>query len=344
MATSLSPYLDIHRLKHFGVQTLHVKSSALEGNPLGDPCLRTHPVLVPRTSPPKEGFPVVFVLSGFTGNGTQAFNVKTFEPNQPELLDQARDRGEAPAAIFVFVDAMTFWGGSQFINSTGTGRYEDFVAKETVDAVLEHLPSAKTADRWCVTGGSSGGYGALHLASRFPERFGYCAAIAPDSFFEASLLTGMMTGLAMIAKIGGVEAVKRELQEGKLTRRKDYHVVLDTIAMGLCYAPDGRGGVDWPIDPQTGVVIPDKFARVKEWDPVVFLEKRTEQVRKLKGVFLDVGMRDQFFLQYGSRQIKQLFERSKIPLTYSEFDGTHFEIGERRPFVWKWLAQNWIKP
>ncbi len=332
--------LEFTSLSFFNVQTLVIESAALQDNPLGDSPIRYNPVLVPRGDVPADGWPVVFVLSGFTGNGPNSFNVKTFEANTPQVIDRCRARGEAPDAVYVFCDAMTSWGGSQFINSAGMGRYEDFIAIDLVGAVRENFRVSPRPEQWCVAGGSSGGYGALHLASAHPEIFGLAAAIAPDSFFEASLLGEIWTALPVIEKMGGVRGVHAELESGRLTRRKDSHVVLNAIAMGLCYASDGRGDVDFPVNLRTGVLISEVWQKWKRHDPVVFLADRASNVMKIKSIYLDAGTRDQFHLQFGTRQIADVLKRLGARFTHQEFDGTHFDIGERRPEMWKWLRSS----
>jgi enterochelin esterase-like enzyme len=341
MKAKLSDGFDCHVFACFDVHTLVIESEVLRQNPLGDSHLRRHPVLVPRGAAPASGWPVVFVLSGFTGSGHHAFNFKTFESNTPEVLDRCAAKGEAPLAVYVFVDAMTSWGGSQFLNSQGMGRYEDHIADEIRRAVSEQFQVTESAERWCVTGGSSGGYGALHLASRYPRWFGVAAAIAPDSFFEASLLPEIYQALPLIEKLGGVVGVRRELEAGKLTKRKDSHVLLNVIAMGLCYAGDGRGDFDLPVERVSGKILSPVWEKWLRHDPVVFLRDRAAAVRELKNIYLDVGTRDQFHLQFGTRQIRQVLSEIGLVPQYSEFDGTHWDIAERRPYVWKWLKTLW---
>ena len=329
-------------LESFDIRTLVIESRVLRSNPVGDSNVKRSPVLVPKGDRPSSGWPVVLMLSGFTGNGTHVFNHKTFEESQPQILDRLVSRGEAPRAIYVFCDAMTSWGGSQFIDSRGQGRFETYIATELVRGVLDSLPASREPQDWCVMGGSSGGYGALHLASRHPEIFGVVVAIAPDCFFEASLLSEIRTALPLIEKIGGVQAVRDELVNGKLSRRKEWHTILNAIAMGLCYADDGAGGVEWPIDAKTGVVVEHIWKRWLAHDPIVFLPERVESIRKWNGCLLDVGTRDQFQLQYGTRQLSSfLSEVLAARLSFTEFDGTHFDIGDRRPMAWKWLMGIW---
>ena len=338
-SSSLNTGLFTNPYRHFELSTLTIESEVLRSNPLGDSPVRYNPVLIPKGKAPAAGWPVVFQLAGFSGNGPFVFNLKSFEEGQPRILDRAVEKGEAPRAIYVFIDAMTSWGGSQFINSSGTGRYEDYIVKELACAVAA-LPDVSTQPgRWCVTGGSSGGYGALHLASSYPERFGIAAAVAPDCFFEVSLLTEFLTALPTLKKLGGVPGVKKELDAGRFMKRRDAHTVLNAICMGLCYAPDDAGGFELPVDRENGRVLPEIFAKYRKRDPIEFLVARKSQVSKIKSIYLDVGTRDQFYLQYGARQIRDVLTDMRASLTYQEFDGNHFEIGDRRPEVWKWLLQ-----
>lgn len=339
----IKPQFAVFEFKNFDLMTLMVESQALQGNPLGDPSRRHCPVMVPRGPVPSEGWPVVVILSGFTSNGPQAFNIKSYQSATPELLDQAVGRSEAPRALFVFCDATTVWGGSQFIDSAGCGRYGTFVSNELHHAILQapHLSASKSSDSWCVMGGSSGGYGALQLSSRCPDKFGFAIAIAPDSFFDASLLPEIRTALPVLRRMGGVKGALTELRNGKLMKRKDWHVVVNVLAMGLCYAPMSDGEPAWPIDADNGKVLIDVWREWSRHDPLEFLRARISQIQKVKCFYLDVGDRDQFQLQYGTRQIRDLLLQLGANVHYVGFDGTHFDLAERRAPAWSWLHSQW---
>ncbi|MEO0335345.1 MAG: alpha/beta hydrolase-fold protein [Pseudomonadota bacterium] len=325
-------------MKSFSVATLHVDSEALKGNPLGDPHVRKNPMLLPKGDTPKGGWPIVFVLSGFAGNGTKAFNEKGFEQNYPQEIDDLASRGKAPLAVYIFVDAWTKWGGSQFINSNSVGSYEDYIACDLVAGVKDYVEASDKPENWIVVGGSSGGYGALHLGSRYPNVFGRVAAIAPDSFFEASLLPDIYKALPVIHKMGGLQEVKSSLEEGKLLNSRSGFSVLNAIAMCRCYLPmDNKEGFEFPVDIDTGVRIEERWQRLKEQDPVVFLHQRKDKVEKLKAIYVDVGLFDQYNLQFGGRQIRQCLRPMGVDLTYTEFEGSHNDLGKRRPQMLEWL-------
>src|SRR3990172_4615552 len=104
---------------------------ALRDNPLGDPARREIPVyLPPGYDRSGRRYPVIYWLHGFTGTGLAATNYHPWVPSLPELIDRVIQEG-APPAILVMADGWTTYGGSQYINSTATGRYEDAV-KELV--------------------------------------------------------------------------------------------------------------------------------------------------------------------------------------------------------------------
>lgn len=344
MTAQVFDRLEMYPLDALKIQTLVVESEALKSNPLKDPFVRFNPVVVPRVGAPKGGWPVVFFLSGFAGNGSKAFSDKGFDLNTVQELDRAVIRGEAPRAIYVFVDAWTFWGGSQFLNSAGMGNYQNYILNELIPLLKTNFPCQSDSEFWAVMGGSSGGYGALHLASLAPEVFSRCAAIAPDCFFEASLLPEVFLAIPLIEKMGGVSEVKVALEKGLFLKRRNAFSALNAIAMSLCYSPaKNKDGLEFPVSRLTGVRDEGVWNKWKQKDPIYFLSQRKDKIKNLTGIFLEVGKHDQYHLQYGSRQIKEILKPISNSFHYSEFDGSHNDIGERRTMVWKWLQTSWDK-
>lgn len=341
MKNEILENLSSYEIKNFSVRTLKIQSAVLKNNPLHDPFVRFNPILVPHDN--NQPWPVILVLSGFTGNSPFYFNGKFNELNAVQTIDKAYAQGEAPQALYVFVDALTSWGGSQFINSAATGNYEDYIINELVPALKNQFPISNKAADWCISGGSSGGYGALHLGSKYPDVFGYIGAIAPDCFFEASLLPDLYQALPLWEKYkqSGHNAL-HDLRNGKLMKHRNWHNLLNAFGMAACYSPNGTtGDFMLPLDVQTGEKIPALWEKWLAKDPIYFLEKRIPGLKKCEGIYLDVGSKDNFNLQYGSRQISKLFKKHEIDHEYVEFDGNHFDIGDRRTEVWKWLSSKW---
>lgn len=327
------------KFKNFDVHNLHLVSSILDQNALGDSPFRNNPILIPRIQQ-KEKLGVVIVLSGFAGNGTKYLGDKGFDETFMQQLDRIYHQKLAPYAAYVFVDAWTFWGGSQFINSKAVGRYEDYILKELLPCVFSifNIDSKKTA----IMGQSSGGYGALHLSSKYPDVFKYCGALAPDCFFEASLLPDLYKASPYLSKNSHYSSLKTLHQQRQILKQKNGFSIINAIAMTACYSPSTKGrSIDWPIDFKTGKLNLKTWKRWLDHDPLCFLPKRKRQLLKLKGLFLDVGNRDEFHLQMGLRQIHANLKKSRINHHYSEFDGGHFDAHERYPLFWEWLTKKW---
>jgi len=92
--------------------------------------------------------------------------------------------GESPPAVIVFVDASTSWGGSQFLNSTGTGRYLDYLCEEVIPFIDARYPTIARWDHRGVSGKSSGGYGAMVIPMLRRGVFGALASHGGDALFE----------------------------------------------------------------------------------------------------------------------------------------------------------------
>ena len=87
-------------------------------------------------------------------------NRAAFRPTFIELLDDA----DIDARV-VFVDAWTSVGGSQFVDSAGSGRYHTYICQEIVPFVDSRY---ETNGFRGVAGKSSGGQGAAVTAAPWP--------------------------------------------------------------------------------------------------------------------------------------------------------------------------------
>ena len=86
---------------------------------------------------PSGDTPSVYVIQGLTGQLDMWRNRSPFRRNFPELADDLFARGEAPPVIVVWVDCWTSLGGSQFLDSPGTGNYLTYLCDEVVPFVDE---------------------------------------------------------------------------------------------------------------------------------------------------------------------------------------------------------------
>jgi enterochelin esterase-like enzyme len=135
------------RALHGRLDELVVESELLAGNALGDSARRPHYVYRSPGAGAAGPVPSVYVIQGFTGQVDMWKGRSTFEPTMIERLDAMFAQGGCPEAIVVFVDAWTSRGGSQFLNSSATGPYLDYLCDEIVPFVDERYPTHADRDR-----------------------------------------------------------------------------------------------------------------------------------------------------------------------------------------------------
>ncbi|MBI4789925.1 MAG: esterase family protein [Chloroflexi bacterium] len=306
-------------------------SNVLRDNPLGDPFVRRVPVYLPPGYESGDArYPVAYVLTGFTGRGTMLLNDAAWDENIAQRMDRLIAEGKVRPMILVMPDCFTRIGGSQYINSSAVGRYEDHIVQELVPYFDAKYKTLADRDHRAVAGKSSGGYGSVMLATRNPDVFGLMASHSGDMYFEYGYKPDIIKALRALPKYGGLDKFWNDFPTMH-PKSGDFPPTLNTIAMAACYSPNPNAphGFDLPFDLETGELREDVWARWLEWDPVYLVDKYAEALRSLRLIYLDAGLRDEFNLQYGARIfVKRLKERG-IPYVHQEFDDGHMGIQYR---------------
>ena len=309
-------------------------SQVLAGNPLGDPHVRPVPVYLPPgyDDDPTRRYPVVVVLTGYGSTGPLLLNRRAWEESLPQQLDRLITAGRMAAAIVVMPDCWTRYGGSQYLNSSALGRYEDYLIQEVIPWVDAHYRTLPDAAHRGIMGKSSGGYGALVQAMHHPEMFGAVACHSGDMYFEFCYLGDIAALHANLASYGGWEQVRARLEEIRPKNAKFYQTV-GALAYSMAYAPnpDAPDGFDMPIDLSTGALDEAVWARWLAHDPVRKIDQPgcADALRQLKLLYLDCGERDEFHLQVGARVFTRKLTALGIPYHYEEFPDGHFDIHYR---------------
>ena len=305
-----------------------ITSAVLRGNPLGDPFVRRVPIyLPPDYEKDRARFPVVFVLAGFTGRGITFLNDAPWEETLPQRMDRLLAQGKVRPMILVMPDCFTRLGGSQYINSPAVGRYEDHVTQELIGFVDEKYRTLADREHRAVVGKSSGGYGAISLAMRHPEKFGIMASHSGDLYFEFCYKPEFPSALRVLQKYGGLDKFWNDFPTIH-PKDRGFSAVLNIVAMSACYSPNPRApqGFDLPFDPETGELRGEVWQRWLAWDPVCIVDKHLNALRSLHLIYFDAGLRDEFNLQYGARIFAQRLKELGVNFAHEEFDDGHFDI------------------
>jgi S-formylglutathione hydrolase FrmB len=325
-----------------------IASLALQGNALGDPSLRDVYVYLPPgydTAPPSRRYPLVLLLTGFTGLGESPFQRQAFSESLNERLDRLIDERKIAPMIVASPDCFTSLGGSQYVDSPAVGDYETFVVREVVPHLDALFRTREGPRHHGVCGKSSGGYGALMLGMKHPDVFGAVASHAGDAYFDYCYAYDFVKCWDALRDAGGVAEWLAKFRAKPKKTHQDT-LALNIVAMSACYSPNAKSawGFDLPFDLETGEMDPKVLARWRKVDPVNAVRRYAGNIRRLRGIYLDCGLKDEFAIHAGTRILAKRLRALGVgvPLVHEEFDDGHMGINYRYDHSFaqlaKWLA------
>lgn len=318
------------------------ESRLLADNPLGDPAHRRHPVYLPAGYDESDRrYPVLWCLAAYTNAGPGQVNWRNHGENLPERLDRLIESGAMPPVIVVFPDCYTSLGGNQYVNTPAMGPYADYLIEELVPAIDGAYRTIPEPAARAVFGKSSGGFGALHLSLSHPGCWSAAATHAGDAGFDRAHLGDFPLAAGVLARHDGdIEHFVRTFWRDKRPGGAQFHTMM-TLCMAASYSPDDSCplGLRLPFDLHTCELDESVWARWLAFDPVRRVESESDRLADLNGLWIDVGHRDQYHIQYGTRQMHRTLVEQGVDHHFEEFEGTHSGIDWRYDHSLPWLAQ-----
>jgi enterochelin esterase family protein len=310
-----------------------IDSQVLRGNAMGDPHQRRVPIYLPpdyETSGTR--YPVVYFLAGFAGGGTLLLAESLWGETLPQRLDRLVRGGAIRPMIVVLADCLTRLGGSQYIDSTATGRYATHLIEELVPFVDASFRTLARRESRAVMGKSSGGYGATVLAMRHPEMFAAAVDHSGDKYFELCYKADIPAAVAALARYDHSPArFLAGFPQPPPERGRHWFALVNLLAMASCYSPnpDSDVGFDLPFDPRTGELRDAVWVRWLAHDPVVLAAAHADALKRLRLYYLDCGRWDEHHLHLGNRIYSDRLRALGVPHVYEEFDGGHMNVAHR---------------
>lgn len=324
-------------------------SKLLQNNPLGDSPTRQLPIYLPDGYDDRDNrYPVIYLLTGFTGRGHFMLNDSAFDETIQERMDRLIQSGQLQPMIVVLPDCFTRYGGSQYLNSEAVGRYEDYLIQEIVPFVDQRYRTKAEARYRAVAGKSSGGYGAMVQTMKHPDLFGVVACHSGDMYFEYGYKPDFVKFLnaSIKAELTTPQALGDFLAAftpKMFPKPNNFFDLLHISAMAACYSPnpDSPCGFDLPFDPLTGELNDAVWQRWLTHDPIMMLEDEAHQaaLRQAKLVYLDCGNRDEYALHYGARIFANRLETLGIAHVHQEYNGTHRHTAHRYDVSFKAISE-----
>jgi S-formylglutathione hydrolase FrmB len=322
-----------------------ITSELLRDNPLGDPFERPVLVYLPPgyDDEPSHRYPVIYIIMGYTGYVTMWWNRTPFRQPFIETADQVFATGSAPPALLVYVDAWTKYGGSQYVDSAGTGKYHSYLCDEIVPWVDGRYRTLADRSHRAISGKSSGGFGAMITPMLRPDLFGAFATHAGDALYELCYLSEFGdTVRALRGYDGDIWRWWDDFRARTPFTNKADQGLIGMLGVAACFSADQDGTPQLPFDPRTGVLREDVWQRWLAWDPVRMAGKYGEALRSMRAIWIDAGDADDYYLDIGAQAFLDALRRAGVPddvIRFEIFEGTHAAIDYRYPLAVAWLSQ-----
>lgn len=307
---------------------LLLDSALLRNNPLGDPAARELFVYTP--AQPAAGLPLLVDLPGFNSAGPDHLARRNIGENVPERLDRLIGSGAMPPAVVAFPDCMTSLGGNQYINSAGTGRYMDYLVDEVLPCVESRFGCGGPGRRG-VFGKSSGGFGALWHGLTRPDVWSAVSCNSGDMDFESVYRVGLYKALDTLARWD--DSIERFFAyfdtADKVT--PDEKSCRMHLALAATYDPDPQAwrGIRLPCDLYTGQFDARRWDAWLAHDPVLAPDACLRKLGQLALLWIDCGVRDQYFLHLGARRLSRRLSQLGISHVHEEYPDQHLDVDYR---------------
>ena len=256
-----------------------------------------------------QRYPVIYYLHGFMGTDSISSAMKT-------ILDKGISTGKIRPYIFVISNQYTIFEGSFYSNSSLTGNWSDFTAKELVEHIDKNFRTIANRESRGIAGHSMGGYGAFKIAMLYPDVFSIVYALSPGL-------------LAFVKEFGPNSTSYKELAGIKTQEelKKTYYPKV-LVAVARAWSPN-------PAKPPFYCDVPftydgDKLlvnqTVLEKWEqnmPVYMVDKYAANLRKLTAIKMDWGRNDapRFPVQIG--MLSQRLENLGINHYAEEYIGDH---------------------
>lgn len=328
------------------IEQTNLESHVLRDNPLGDPYLRPVTAYLPpgHDDLSYRRYPTVYLLSSHGHTGQGLMNWRPWDVDIKTQLDRLFESGLIGPMIVIMPDMWTRFGGSQYINSLGMGRYEDYLIDEIIPMVDRNYRTIPSRNHRGILGRSSGGFGAITQAMHHPEVFSAVACHSGDLYWEFTCLPAISRMHQQLERYGGLDAF---IQAIPTIRPKD-HTFWDLV-MTVCWAAafggslDEPRGFDLPIDPHTGALNEAVWQNWLAHDPIRKLDHAVyaDALRQMRWIYIDAGVYDEYQLQVGARLLHHKLNALGIPHNHAEYADshrdTHYRYAESLPRLYEAL-------
>jgi hypothetical protein len=176
-----------------------------------------------------------------------------------------------------------------------------------------------------------------------PDLFGALATHSGDTLYELSYVPEFAKAVRHLRQYDG--DIFRWWADFRLrpsfTKDGD-HVLLEVLGVSACFSAREDGEVELPFHPRTGVIRPQVWQRWLDLDPVRMVPSHAAELSGLRGIWIDAGTKDEYFLDIGAQAFLAALRENGVAdgvIRFELFEGTHGGVDYRYPLSLAWLCQ-----
>ena len=302
---------------------------SLQGNHAGeDPMRRLTIYLPPGYEESKQHYPVVYFLHG--GMEMSGDSIVMAWWRFHELMDAAILKGYSRPMIFVLPNSDAKLGAGVYTNSTLTGNWADYIAKDVVAYIDKRYRTIANRNSRGLSGHSVGGNGAFKIGMLYPDVFSAVYALSPG-------LLGWGGSFSINDPVfKSIDSFRNQYSEAEifddLIKRNDF-TKFNTKAMAnlaRAYSPDETEktflSAKMPVNYSGDKMVVDEGTK-RKWEanfPINMIDSHLPALKSLTALKLDWGRNDDISnVPIGSLQFSKKLEANKVKHFAEEYIGNH---------------------
>lgn len=233
-------------------------------------------------------------------------------------MDSLVASGAAKEMIIVMPDASNSLGGTFYVNSGTTGRWEDFMTHDLISYVDRTYRTLATPDSRGLAGVSMGGFGTFYLSMRhggdtYGARYAVSSCCTPAQFNPGA-------ASAVWDTIAGIPSFDALEHEGPLVRVM--------IALSAAFAPNASKPPFFfdPLEERRDGTMRRDDSVLATWNahsPLLMLTRSRAPLLRMRGIAFDIGAQDEVVPPREIVAMDSAFTQAGIPHTFELFEGTH---------------------
>lgn len=260
-----------------------------------------------------QRYPVIYYLHGFTSSDSS--NLEWFETDKK--LEFAFQTNKIKPFILVVANQYTLYKGSWYTNSTLTGKWADFTARDLVHYIDSKYRTIPHRNSRGVCGWSMGGHGTIKMGMLYPDVFSCAYAMSP------AVLTFYLDYGAR--NQGFKNAQESQTREELISKGFNATVMM---ALGRTFSPNPDKPpffADMPFSYE-GDSLVTHYDVLKKWYdnlPYDMIDSYANNFSKLKAFKIDWGKHDNPVITVTCRMFSEKLETLGMEHYSEEFIGDH---------------------